>query len=151
MSTPRPVAAAVTVASVVAHEGRLLLVEERIDGQLVLNQPAGHLDPGETLAQAAVRETLEESGWDIRLDAFIGTYQWTAPNGVAYLRFAFAGSPLRHHPARALDAGIEAAIWLTPAQLQAQASRHRSPLVWQVASDWLQGRRFPLDLVRALP
>ena len=105
MPAPRPQAAAVTVASVVAHQGRLLLVEERIEGALVLNQPAGHLDPGETLAQAAIRETLEESGWDIRLDAFIGAYQWTAPSGVAYLRFAFAGTPLAHHPERRLDSG----------------------------------------------
>jgi len=151
MSILRPQAVAVTVASVVAREGRLLLVEERIDGALVLNQPAGHLDPGETLAEAAVRETLEESGWDIQLDAFIGSYQWTAPGGVSYLRFAFAGTPLRHHPGRPLDTGIERAVWLSPEELQAQAARHRSPLVWQVAADWLAGRRYPLDLVRALP
>ncbi|HCV95258.1 MAG TPA: NUDIX hydrolase, partial [Stenotrophomonas sp.] len=80
----------VTVATVVVHDGRLLLVEERIDGRLVLNQPAGHLEPGESLAAAALRETLEESGWEVRLNAFIGLYQWTAPDGTAFLRFAFA-------------------------------------------------------------
>jgi len=140
----------VTVASVVAREGRLLLVEERIDGRLVLNQPAGHLEPGESLAQAAVRETLEETGWDIRLDAFIGCYQWQAPDGSDYLRFAFAGTALAHHPERTLDEGIERAGWLSPEELLAESTRHRSPLVWQVAADWLAGRRQPLDLVRQL-
>ena len=90
----------VTVATVVALEGRLLLVEERIDGQLVLNQPAGHLEPGESLVEAAVRETLEETGWQVRLEAFVGSYQWTAPGGQQYLRFAFAGQALAHDPSR---------------------------------------------------
>ena len=140
----------VTVASVVAHEGRLLLVEESIDGALVLNQPAGHLEPGESLAAAAVRETLEETGWDIRLDAFVGCYQWKAPDGGDYLRFAFAGTAIAHHPQRPLDEGIVRALWLSPEELRAEAGRHRSPLVWQVAADWLGGRRLPLDLVRSL-
>ena len=157
-TSSEPVAAApgrdwhpdVTVASVVAREGRLLLVEERIEGRLVLNQPAGHLEAGESLAEAAVREAREETGWDIRLESFIGAYQWTAPGGQHYLRFAFAGQALAHDPARPLDAGIERALWLTPAELQAQARRHRSPLVWRVAADWLAGRRQPLSLVQSL-
>lgn len=140
----------VTVASVVAREGRLLLVEESIDGALVLNQPAGHLEPGESLAAAAVREALEETGWDIRLDAFIGCYQWQAPDGDDYLRFAFAGTAIAHHPQRPLDEGIVRALWLSPEELRAEAGRFRSPLVWQVAADWLGGRRLPLDLVRQL-
>lgn len=139
-----------TVASVVARDGRLLLVEERIDGQLVLNQPAGHLESGETLLEAAVREAREETGWDIRLESFIGIYQWTAPGGQHYLRFAFAGQALAHDPARPLDAGIERALWLTPAELHGEAARHRSPLVWQVVADWLGGRRQPLSLVQSL-
>lgn len=140
----------VTVASVVARDGRLLMVEERVDGRLVLNQPAGHLEPDETLLQAAVRETLEETGWDIALEAFVGTYQWTAPEGGHYLRFAFAGRALQHHPARPLDTGIERAVWLTPTELQAASDRLRSPLVWRVAADWLSGQRHPLSLVQAL-
>lgn len=140
----------VTVASVVAREGRLLMVEESIGGSRVLNQPAGHLEPGESLAEAAARETLEETGWDIRLDAFIGCYQWQAPNGSDFLRFAFAGTALAHHPERPLDEGIERALWLAPEQLRTEAHRHRSPLVWQVVADWLAGRRQPLDLVRSL-
>lgn len=139
----------VTVASIVARDGRLLLVEERIDGRLVLNQPAGHLEPGESLAEAAVRETREETGWDIRLDAFVGAYQWTAPTGQQYLRFAFAGQALAHDPSRPLDDGIERAVWLTPAELRARTGQHRSPLVWQVAADWLGGRRHPLALVQS--
>jgi len=140
----------VTVASIVARDGRLLMVEERIEGRLVLNQPAGHLDPGESLLQAAVRETLEETGWDIGLDAFVGSYQWTAPGGQQYLRFAFAGHALSHDPSRPLDEGIERAVWLTPAELRARADQHRSPLVWQVVADWLAGRRYPLSLVQWL-
>lgn len=140
----------VTVASVVAREGRLLLVEERIDGRLVLNQPAGHLEADESLAEAAVRETREETGWDIRLDCFIGTYQWTAPGGQHYVRFAFGGTALAHDPDRPLDTGIERALWLPPAELHAQCARHRSPLVWRVAADWLTGRRQPLSLVQSL-
>ncbi len=138
----------VTVATVVVGDGRLLLVEERIDGLEVLNQPAGHLEPGESLAAAAVRETLEETGWQVRLSAFIGAYQWTAPDGTPFLRFAFAAEPTAHDPARALDAGILRALWLTPAELQAQAARLRSPLVWEVVADYLAGQRHPLAIVK---
>ena len=141
----------VTVASVVVRDGRLLLVEERIGGRLVLNQPAGHLDPGESLVQAAVREALEETGWDIRVESFIGAYQWHAPGGQQYLRFAFGGVALAHDPARPLDTGIERALWLTPAELAALSDEHRSPLVWRVAADWLAGRRQPLSLLQWLP
>src|SRR5690606_12484252 len=134
-----------TVATVVVREGRLLMVEERVRGRVVLNQPAGHLEPDESLLDAALRETREESAWDVRLTCFIGAYQWTAPpagDGTAgrhYLRFAFAGEPLAHDPSRALDCGILQALWMTPDELRAQSGRHRSPLVWQVASDYLAG------------
>ena len=138
----------VTVATVVVRDGRLLLVEEAIDGRAVLNQPAGHLEPGESLAAAAVRETLEESGWTVRLTAFIGTYQWTAPDGTPFLRFAYAAEALSHDPARPLDTGILRALWLTPAELKADPARLRSPLVWQVVADYLAGQRHPLSLVK---
>ncbi len=108
----------VTVATVVVRDGRLLLVEEAIDGRQVLNQPAGHLEPDESLAAAAVRETLEETGWTVRLSAFIGTYQWTAPDGTPFLRFAYAAEPVSHDPDRPLDDGILRALWLTPAELK---------------------------------
>jgi len=140
----------VTVATVVSRAGQLLLVEEDKGGRRVLNQPAGHLDPGETLLQAAVRETREETGWDVRLTGFIGSYQWTADDGTPFLRFAFEAEPLQHHPEQALDAGIVQALWLTPAALQADMARLRSPLVWQTVSDWLAGQRHPLSIVRQL-
>jgi 8-oxo-dGTP pyrophosphatase MutT (NUDIX family) len=138
----------VTVATVVVRDGHLLLVEERIDGRDVLNQPAGHLEPGESLAAAAVRETLEETGWQVRLSAFIGVYQWTAPDGTAFLRFAYAAEPVSHDPARPLDEGILRAVWLSPAELQAEHARLRSPLVWEVVADYLGGQRHPLSIVR---
>ncbi len=156
-STPRfrPPAAAefapdVTVAAVIVAEGRLLMVEERCEGRLVFNQPAGHLEPDESLVAAAARETLEETAWDVTLTHFIGVYQWTRPNdGRHFLRFAFAGRPLRHHADRALDVGIARAIWLTPEELQDCRARHRSPLVWRAAADFLAGQRYPLGGVVA--
>ena len=132
----------------VVRDGRLLLVEEAIDGRQVLNQPAGHLEPDESLAAAACRETLEETGWTVRLSAFIGTYQWTAPDGTPFLRFAYAAEPVSHDPARPLDTGILRAVWLTPAELKAEPGRLRSPLVWQVVADYLAGQRHPLSIVK---
>ncbi|MGA6148730.1 MULTISPECIES: NUDIX hydrolase [Stenotrophomonas] len=138
----------VTVATIVVRDGHLLLVEERIDGRAVLNQPAGHLEPGESLAEAAVRETLEETGWQVHLTHFVGAYQWTAPDGTPFVRFAFAAEPLAHDPARALDTGIERALWLSPDALRADPARLRSPLVWEVVADYLGGQRHPLSLVK---
>ena len=141
----------VTVATVVVNDGRLLMVEETVGGCLVLNQPAGHLEPDESLLSAALRETLEETGWEVRLTAFVGAYQWKAPEtGRHYLRFAFAAEPVRHHPDRPLDEGISRALWFTPGELKAEAARHRSPLVWRVVSDFLAGRRQPLELLQHL-
>lgn len=146
----------VTVATVVLDGGRILCVEEHSGGRVVLNQPAGHLEPDEDLVDAAVRETLEETAWTVEPTAFIGAYQWTSPAradgtpGRHYLRFAFAARPLSHDPARTLDDGIVRALWLTPAELQARAGCHRSPLVWQVVADHLAGSRQPLSLLRSL-
>lgn len=146
----------VTVASVVVDEGRILMVEERVAGRLVLNQPAGHLDPDEALVDAAVREAAEETGWDVRLTAFVGAYQWKAASvsgGGAerqYLRFAFLAEPLSFDPRRELDTGIVRALWMTPAELMAESRRHRSPLVARVVRDALAGQRYPLELVRSL-
>ncbi|MBN8768953.1 MAG: NUDIX hydrolase [Stenotrophomonas nitritireducens] len=141
----------VTVATVVSRAGQLLLVEEEKHGRRVLNQPAGHLEPGESLVEAAVRETREETGWEVRPSAFIGAYQWDAPDGKPFLRFAFAAEPVRHYPDQPLDTGIVRALWLTPAALQADMARLRSPLVWQAVSDWLAGQRHPLSMLRQVP
>lgn len=141
----------VTVATVVVADGRLLCVEERVSGRLVLNQPAGHLEPDESLLEAALRETREETGWDVRLTSFLGAYQWKAPEtGRHYLRFAFAAEPERHDPARTLDDGIVQALWLTPDELLAARERHRSPMVWQVVADHLAGHRSPLSVLQHL-
>jgi 8-oxo-dGTP pyrophosphatase MutT (NUDIX family) len=146
----------VTVATVVVRDGELLCVEERVNGRLVINQPAGHLEPDESLVDAALRETREETGWDVRLSAFIGAYQWQAPpqadgtGGRHYLRFAFAAEPIALDPARELDEGIVRALWMTPAVLQDATARHRSPLVWQVVADYLAGRRHPLSMLPQL-
>jgi 8-oxo-dGTP pyrophosphatase MutT (NUDIX family) len=146
----------VTVACVVVRDGRLLVVEEQVRGQVVLNQPAGHLEPDESLLDAARRETLEETGWHVEPSAFIGAYQWKSPDlsagepGRHYLRMAFAADPVSHEADRQLDEGILQALWLSPAQLQAEAARHRSPLVWRVVEDYLGGRRFPLDCLNQL-
>ncbi|NOT89790.1 MAG: NUDIX hydrolase [Lysobacter sp.] len=141
----------VTVATVVVADGRLLCVEERVGGRLVINQPAGHLEPDESLLEAALRETREETGWDVRLTAFLGAYQWKAPEtGRHYLRFAFAAEPERHDPTRPLDEGIVQALWLTPDELLAAREHHRSPLVWQVVADHLAGRRSPLTVLQHL-
>ena len=141
----------VTVAAVVVREGRFLLVEERIQGRLVLNQPAGHLEDRETLIDAAVRETREETAWRFHPEALVGTYLWRNPrNGRSFLRFAFCGDVDDHHPQQALDTGIARALWLTVAELQAQPGRLRSPLVMRCIEDFLQGRRQPLDSVSAL-
>jgi len=141
----------VTVATVVVRDGRLLCVEERTNGHVVINQPAGHLEPDESLLEAALRETLEETAWDVRLTAFLGAYQWKAPETSRhYLRFAFAAEPVREHPGRSLDTGILRALWMTPEELAAARERHRSPLVWQVVEDFLGGRRQPLSMLHKL-
>lgn len=141
----------VTVATIVVNDGRLLMVEETAGGRLVLNQPAGHLEPDESLVEAALRETLEETGWDVRLTAFVGAYQWKAQEtGRHYLRFAFAAEPVAERPGHRLDEGIVRALWLTPGELQAEADRHRSPLVWRAVSDFLAGRRQPLEILQHL-
>lgn len=141
----------VTVATIVVRDGRLLMVEEMVQGRHVLNQPAGHLEPDESVADAALRETLEETGWQVRLTAFVGAYQWKAPEtGRHYLRMAFAAEPLAHDAARPLDEGIVQALWLTPAELAAEHQRHRSPLVWRVVEDFLAGQRYPLDALAHL-
>jgi ADP-ribose pyrophosphatase YjhB (NUDIX family) len=134
-----------TVATIVVRDGRLLMVEEQAEGRLVLNQPAGHLEPDESLQAAAVRETLEESAWTVRLTHFVGAYQWKADTGRHYLRFAFAAEPVSLDRSLALDEGIVRALWMTPDELQQARERHRSPLVWQVVADYLAGRRFPLS------
>ncbi|SST07614.1 Nudix hydrolase [Acinetobacter baumannii] len=115
----------------------------------MLNQPAGHLEPAESLLEAALRETLEETGWEVELSAVTGIYLYTAPfNGVTYQRVCFAARPVRHHPERALDDGIIGPRWLTRDELAAQPQRWRSHLVLRCIDDYLAGGRYPLALIR---
>jgi 8-oxo-dGTP pyrophosphatase MutT (NUDIX family) len=145
MSGWRP---SVTVAAVIERDGRFLFVEEKANGRRVLNQPAGHLDPGESLLQAVVRETLEETAHRITPTALLGIYRWRYDKeDVTFLRFAFRGRVDGVEAGRALDKEIIAAIWLTPAELAARRTEHRSPLVQQCVDDCLAGRSFPLDVL----
>src|SRR6185295_8465389 len=141
----------VTVAAVVERDGRFLMVEERAAGRLVLNQPAGHLEDRETLIDAVIRETREETAWRFTPAALIGTYLWRNPdNERTFLRFTFCGSVDDHAADQPLDTGIVRAVWLSHDQLLAQPGRLRSPLVLRCLDDYLRGMRQPLESVAAL-
>ena len=145
MSRWRP---SVTVAGVIERDGKFLFVEELANGRRVLNQPAGHLDPGESLAAAVVREVLEETAHRFRPTGLVGIYRWRYdPEDVTFLRFAFRGDLAGVEQGRALDKEIVALAWLTPAELAARRAEHRSPLVQQCVDDYLAGRSFPLDVL----
>jgi 8-oxo-dGTP pyrophosphatase MutT (NUDIX family) len=139
-----------TVAAVIEREGRFLLVEERIDARLVLNQPAGHLDPGESLVAACRREVLEETAHRFEPTALVGIYRWHyAPQDVTFLRFCFRGEVLSADPSLKLDKEIVRLHWLSADELRARKAAHRSPLVQKCVEDYLAGRRFPLDVLSA--
>ena len=139
----------VTVAAVVERDGCFLVVEEETDDGLRFNQPAGHLDEGESLVQAAAREALEETAHRFRPEFLVGIYQWPRPAGdITYLRFAFGGAITGFDPDRPLDSGIVRAVWMSLDELRATRERHRSPLILQCCEDYIAGRRFPLDLIR---
>ena len=138
----------VTVAAVVERDGRFLLVEEETECGRLYNQPAGHLDPGESLVHAVGRETLEETAYTFRPTGLLGIYQYhSGADGVTYLRFAFTGEIAAHDAGRALDHGIIRAAWLTPQEIRRESVRHRSPPVMRCVDDYLAGRRYPLDLL----
>ena len=140
----------VTVAAVIEQGGRYLLVEEHTREGLRLNNPAGHLEAGESLLQAVVREALEETARHFAPSHLVGVYLVRLPRadeGVTYLRFAFAGSVGEALPGRALEAGIVRTLWLTPAEIEASRERHRSPLLWRCVQDHQAGRRYPVDVL----
>lgn len=147
----------VTVAALIEREGRFLLVEERTAHGLQLNNPAGHLERGESLVQACVREVLEETAHHFTPDALVGVYMTSSPApqagapDVTYVRFAFTGRLGDKVPERVLDAGIVRTVWLTPDEVRASVARHRSPLVLQGVADHLAGCRFPLDAIYTDP
>lgn len=142
----------VTVATLVEREGQWLFVEERIDGDAVLNQPAGHWENGESLIEAAVRETREETAWRVRPEALIGIYSYRpAPLPYTFLRIAFLAEALTHDSDQPLDDGILRALWLTPEQCREASQHHRSPMVQRCLDDALSGRRLPLEALQHLP
>jgi len=138
----------VTVAAVLEQDGKFLLVEEQTAQGILLNQPAGHWEPDETLTAGTVREVMEESAYEFEPQHLLGIYRWHAPAAdTTYLRFAFSGAALAHHPERALDDGIIRAIWMTPDEIRDSRERHRSPLVLRCVEDYLAGNRYPLEII----
>ena len=138
----------VTVATVVETDGKYLLVEEMSDGKLVFNQPAGHLDANETLAQAAVRETVEETGWTVALQGIVGIALYTSPrNQVTYHRTTFFARAISHDPHSELDQGIVRTVWLSYEEMLANSARMRSELVIRSVEQYRNGHRYPLDMI----
>lgn len=141
----------VTVAALVAREGRYLFVEEALGDGHRLNQPAGHLEPGEGLIDAVIRETREETGWLVEPTGLVGLYRWApGPRRPTYLRVAFAARPLRHDPQQPLDPPVVRALWLDRDGLQRFATPPRSPLVMRCLDDFLAGAVGDLGLIRDL-
>jgi 8-oxo-dGTP pyrophosphatase MutT (NUDIX family) len=138
----------VTVAAVVERAGRFLLVQESVGGRSVINQPAGHLEQHESLVDAAVRETLEETAWQIKPQALVGIYRWLHPKGDTFVRFCFSAEVLHEEPDRSLDQGIECVLWLTRAELQLRTHELRSPMVLQCIDDYLAGTRIDLSVLK---
>ena len=141
----------VTVAAVIERDGRFLLVEEETADGLRLNNPAGHLEPGEAPAEGCARETLEETAHGFTPTALVGVYlsRTERPTGedTTYMRLAFCGELGEFDPHRPLDTGIVRTLWMTPPEIRASADRHRSPLLLRCLDDYLAGRRYPLSLV----
>ena len=140
-----------TVAALIEHDGRFLMVQERIDGKSVFNQPAGHLEDSETLIDAVIRETREETAWHFEPESVTGIYHWRHPeNHETFIRVSFAGKGLCHDPASELDSCIERTLWLTVAEIRRQPDRVRSPLVLRSIDDYLAGSAYPLSLLTSL-
>lgn len=137
-----------TVACVVERHGRFLFVEELVGGEHVINQPAGHVEPGESFHAAVVRETREETAWDFEPTAIVGLYLWTHPeSGERFLRAVFTGDLGQHDPELELDEGILRAVWLSRDDLLAREAQWRSPMVIRAVDDYLAGRRYSLDML----
>ncbi len=142
----------VTVAAIIAHNGRYLLVEEETPEGLRLNNPAGHLDPAESPVQACAREALEETTHLFNPTHLVGLYlsrfqRHSTGEDVTYLRLAFCGDLGAAQAGRTLDKGIVRTVWMTPEEVRASQARHRSPLVLRCIEDHLSGQRHPLDLI----
>lgn len=142
----------VTVSAIIERDGRFLLVEEETADGLKLNVPAGHLDPAESPIDACAREVLEETAFSFTPQALVGIYmnRFTRTRtgaDITYVRFAFTGELGTHHPERPLDDGVLRTVWMTLAELESSAARHRSPVVLQSVKDYLAGQRFDLAML----
>jgi 8-oxo-dGTP pyrophosphatase MutT (NUDIX family) len=138
-----------TVAAVAERDGQFLLIEERVGSRMVFNQPAGHVERNESLLDAVIRETLEETAWTFQPEALVGVYLWDRPDKQrSFLRFTFCGQATSHDPQRPLDRGIKRAMWMDRHQVLARTPRLRSPMVLRCIDDYLLGRRYPLDLIQ---
>ncbi|MAA63321.1 MAG: NUDIX hydrolase [Alteromonadaceae bacterium] len=135
-----------TVAVVVEQDGRFLMVEEHSDGRVVYNQPAGHIEQHESILNAARRETLEETGWQVEPTDFMGLYTFEAPNGATYYRLCFAAKAIEHI-SDTLDDDIIAAHWLSYDEICERRQELRSPLVINCIDDYLAGKRYPLEII----
>jgi 8-oxo-dGTP pyrophosphatase MutT (NUDIX family) len=141
----------ITVAAVAESDGRFLVVEERINRRLVFNQPAGHVEQGETLLAAVVREVREETAWGFLPQALLGVYLWRNPaSGRSYMRFAFTGKVADHDAQQPLDRGIVGTHWLSRDDLRNREPRLRSPLVLRCIEDYIGGLSRPLESVAEL-
>jgi 8-oxo-dGTP pyrophosphatase MutT (NUDIX family) len=140
-----------TVAAIAEADGRFLFVQERAARRIVLNQPAGHLEAGESLLEAVVRETREETGRGFRPESVTGIYLWQGPAGRTVLRVAFAGRVGERENGSTLDRAILRTLWLDRRELAARAAEHRSPLVLTCVDDYLRGVRQPLELLKQVP
>ncbi len=138
-----------TIAAIIEQNNRFLLVEESINGKLVFNQPAGHLEHGETLIEAVKREVMEETAWEFEPESLVGVYFYSNPHqpDITYLRFCFYGNCIEEHLGQALDAGIIRTIWLTSEEIEKKQRRLRSPLVSRCIKDYQSGKRYPLELI----
>ena len=136
----------VTVATIVEQKGKFLMVEENLHGKKLINQPAGHLDQGETLVQAAIRETMEETAWQVEIKHLVEFSQWTSPNsGTHFLRACFAGIAIQHFPDNPLDDGIIRALWMSRDEVNQNTHRLRSPLVLEHIDHYIAGKKFDLN------
>ena len=138
----------ITVATIVENDGKFLMVEETSNGKLVYNQPAGHLEPNETLKQAAIREVMEETGWEVDITAYVGVTRYTSThNDTIYYRHTFVGKSINYNENAQLDDGIERAVWLSLDELKSSPEKLRSPLVVKNIEQYLSGQQYPLTLV----